>query len=130
MDTSIPIPEMVRNVNAFTLGAQRVNPRVKPRVVWVEEWFNPPNEALAAQALIDGGADVPLQNTDSSAVLSAAQRLGKRAIGWVSDMSSYGPRAHLGSVALNWGPYYVKAARDAPPWQMMCHPWPAKSWPR
>ena len=112
MVASIPIPEMVRNINAFTLGAQSVNPKVKTRVEWVSEWFNPPKEGQAAQTLIDGGADVLLQNTDSSAVLATAQRLGKRAIGWDSDMSKYGPKAHLGSVVLNWGPYYVKATRD------------------
>lgn len=110
---SVPIPELVRNINAFTLGARSVNPRVRTRVAWVGEWFNPPKEAGAAEALIRvGGADVLLQNTDSSQVLATAQRLGRRAIGWNSDMQAYGPAAHLGSVVLNWGPYYSKAVRD------------------
>ncbi len=110
---SIPIPEVIRNINSFTLGAQSVNPKVKTRVVWVGEWFNPPKETEAATALINGGADVLMQNTDSSAVLQTAEKMGKRAFGWDSDMTAYGPKAHLGSAIINWGPYYIKATRDA-----------------
>lgn len=110
---SIPIPEVVRNINAFTLGAQSVNPKVKTKVVWVNEWFNPPKETEAATALINGGADVLFQNTDSSAVLQTAEKMNKRAFGWDSDMTAYGPKAHLGSAIINWGPYYIKAVKDA-----------------
>ncbi|HEX5685624.1 MAG TPA: BMP family ABC transporter substrate-binding protein [Ideonella sp.] len=110
---SIPIPEVIRNINSFTLGAQSVNPKIKTKVVWVNEWFNPPKETEAATSLINGGADVLMQNTDSAAVLKTAEDKGKRAVGWDSDMSAYGPKAHLGSAVINWGPYYVKATRDA-----------------
>ncbi|MGQ2978263.1 MAG: BMP family ABC transporter substrate-binding protein [Polaromonas sp.] len=110
---SVPIPEVVRNINAFTLGAQSVNPKVKTKVVWVNEWFNPPKETEAATALINGGADVLFQNTDSSAVLQTAEKMNKRAFGWDSDMTSYGPKAHLGSAVINWGPYYIKAVKEA-----------------
>ncbi|MDI1239822.1 MAG: BMP family ABC transporter substrate-binding protein [Polaromonas sp.] len=110
---SVPIPEVVRNINSFTLGAQSVNPKVKTKVVWVNEWFNPPKETEAATALINGGADVLFQNTDSSAVLQTAEKMNKRAFGWDSDMTAYGPKAHLGSAVINWGPYYVKAVREA-----------------
>ncbi|MGC1174693.1 BMP family ABC transporter substrate-binding protein [Polaromonas sp.] len=110
---SVPIPEVVRNINSFTLGAQSVNPKVKTKVVWVNEWFNPPKETEAATALINGGADVLFQNTDSSAVLQTAEKMNKRAFGWDSDMTAYGPKAHLGSAVINWAPYYVKATRDA-----------------
>ncbi|MBE7369348.1 BMP family ABC transporter substrate-binding protein [Ramlibacter pallidus] len=110
---SVPIPEVVRNINAFTLGAQSVNPKVKTRVVWVNKWFDPPNETAAATSLINGGADVLMQNTDSSAVLQTAEKMGKRAFGWDSDMTAYGPKAHLGSAIINWGPYYIKAVGDA-----------------
>ncbi|MFM9879026.1 MAG: BMP family ABC transporter substrate-binding protein [Burkholderiaceae bacterium] len=110
---SVPIPEVVRNINSFTLGAQSVNPNIKTRVVWVNEWFNPGKETEAATALINGGADVLFQNTDSPAVLKTAQEKGKRAFGWDSDMTAYGPKAHLGSAIINWGPYYIKATRDA-----------------
>src|SRR5574343_1649217 len=110
---SIPIPEVIRNINSFTMGAQSVNPKVKTKVVWVNEWFNPPKETEAATALINGGADLQMQNTDSNAVLQTSEKLGKRAFGWDSDMTAYGPKAHLGSAVINWGPYYVKAVRDA-----------------
>jgi len=110
---SIPIPEVVRNINSFTLGAQSVNPKIKTKVVWVNEWFSPPKETEAATALINGGADVLFQNTDSSAVLQVAEKMNKRAFGWDSDMTAYGPKAHLGSAIINWAPYYVKATRDA-----------------
>ena len=109
---SIPIPEVVRNINSFTLGAQSVNPKVKTKVVWVGEWFAPPKETEAATSLINGGADVLMQNTDSPAVLKTAESMGKRAFGWDSDMSSYGPKAHLGSAVINWGPYYISTVRD------------------
>jgi basic membrane protein A len=110
---SIPIPEVVRNINSFTLGAQSVNPKVTTKVVWVNEWFAPPKETEAATALINGGADVLMQNTDSAAVLKTAQERGKRAFGWDSDMTAYGPQAHLGSAIINWAPYYIKATKDA-----------------
>ncbi|SFU83823.1 nucleoside-binding protein [Polaromonas sp. YR568] len=110
---SVPIPEVVRNINSFTLGAQSVNPKVKTKVVWVNEWFNPPKETEAATALINGGADVLFQNTDSSAVLQTAEKMGKRAFGWDSDMTAYGPKAHLASAVINWGPYYIKSVGEA-----------------
>lgn len=110
---SIPIPEVIRNINSFTMGAQSVNPAIKTKVVWVGEWFNPPKETEAAQSLINSGADVLMQNTDSSAVLQTAAKNGKRAFGWDSNMQAYAPAAHLGSAVINWGPYYVKAVQDA-----------------
>ena len=110
---SIPIPEVIRNINSFTLGAQSVNPKVKTKVVWVNEWFNPPKETEAAQSLMNGGADVLMQNTDSPAVLQTAEKAGKYAFGWDSDMTAYGPKAHLGSAVINWAPYYIKATKEA-----------------
>jgi simple sugar transport system substrate-binding protein len=110
---SIPIPEVIRNINSFTLGARSVNPKVKTKVVWVNEWFNPPKETEAAQSLINQGADVLFQNTDSSAVLQTAGKNRKFAFGWDSDMTAYAPEAHLASAIIDWGPYYIKATRDA-----------------
>ena len=110
---SIPIPEVIRNINAFTLGAQSVNPKVRTKVVWINKWFDPGKEAEAATSLINGGADVLLQNTDSPAVLQTAEKMGKLAFGWDSDMTAYGPKAHLASSIINWAPYYKKAIKDA-----------------
>ena len=122
---SIPIPEVIRNINSFTLGAQSSNPKVKTKVVWVNEWFNPPKETEAATSLINGGADVLFQNTDSPAVLKTAQDKGKRAFGWVSDMTAYGPKAHLASSVINWTPYYIQATRNAleGKWTGGAHTW-------
>ena len=109
---SVPIPEVIRNINSFTLGAQSSNPNIKTKVVWVNEWFNPPKETEAATALINGGADILFQNTDSSAVLQTAEKMGKRGFGWDSDMTAYGPKAHLGSAIINWAPYYIKTVGE------------------
>jgi len=110
---SFPIPEVVRNINTFTLGAQSVNPKITTKVIWVGAWFNPPKETEAATALINSGADVLFQNTDSSAVLQTAEKMGKRAFGWNSNMAAFGPKAHLGSSVINWAPYYSKTVKDA-----------------
>ena len=110
---SIPIPEVIRNINSFTLGAQSVNPKVKTKVVWIGKWFDPPKEGEAAQSLINGGADVLFQNTDSTAVLQTAEKNKKMAFGWDSDMTGFAKEAHLASAIINWGPYYKKAVKDA-----------------
>ena len=108
---SFPIPEVLRNINAFTLGAQTVNPKIKTKVVWVNTWYDPPKETEAAQALLDGGADVLLQNTDSTAVLQTADKAGKHAFGWDSDMSAFGGKAHLASAIADWSHYYKKTVQ-------------------
>jgi len=110
---SIPIPEVIRNINTFTLGAQSVNPKIKTKVVWVNSWFDPPKETEGAQSLLNQGADVLFQNTDSPAVLQTAEKAGKYAFGWDSDMTMFGPKAHLASAIINWAPYYIKATKDA-----------------
>ena len=105
---SVAIPEVIRNINAYTLGAQSVNPKVVTRTVWINKWFDPGKEREGALALIGQGVDVLIQNTDSSAPLQAAQEKGAMGFGWDSDMSRYGPSAHLASAAVNWAPYYTK----------------------
>jgi simple sugar transport system substrate-binding protein len=108
---SVPIPEVLRNIDSFTLGAQSNNPAIKTKVVWVNDWHNPPKETEAATALINGGADVLFQNTDSPAVLKTAEQMGKRAFGWDSDMTKYGPKASLGSAVEDWAPYYIQTVQ-------------------
>ena len=100
---SFPIPEVVRNINAYTMGARCVNPKITTKVVWVNTWFDPSKERQAAETLIGQGADVLLQNTDSSAVLQTAQDKGAYAFGWDSDMTHYGPKAHLASAIAELG---------------------------
>lgn len=108
---SFPIPEVVRGINAFALGLRSVNPDATIKVVWVSTWFDPGKEGDAAKALIDQGADIITQHTDSPAPLQVAEERGVWAIGQASDMSAFGPRAHLTSAINNWGPYYVERTR-------------------
>jgi simple sugar transport system substrate-binding protein len=105
---AFPIPEVVRGINAFTLGVQSVKPNAKIKVVWVNSWFDPGKEREAADSLIDQGADVITQHTDSPAPLQAAEAAGIYAIGYHSDMSSYGPKAHLTAAVHNWKEFYTK----------------------
>ncbi|QVN23249.1 BMP family ABC transporter substrate-binding protein [Burkholderia pyrrocinia] len=109
---SVPIPEVIRNINAYTLGARSVNPKVRTKVVWINSWFDPGKEKQAAETLIGNGADVLLQNTDSSATLATAAEKHVHAFGWDSDMKKYGPTAHLGSVVGHWGVYYTAAVQQ------------------
>jgi len=104
---SVPIPEVVRNIDAFTMGARSVNPKITTRVVWVNKWFDPGKEREAATTLIGQGVDVLMQNTDSAAVVQTAQEKGVYAFGWDSDMTSFGPKAHLAASMINWGVYYT-----------------------
>jgi basic membrane protein A len=110
---AFPIPEVIRNIDAFTLGAQSINPAVKTKVAWVNSWFDPSREAGEAQSLIDQGADVLLPNTDSAAVVQTAEKAGKLAFGWNSDMGKAGPHAHLASVVVRFEPYYEKTVKAA-----------------
>jgi simple sugar transport system substrate-binding protein len=107
---SFPIPEVIRNINAFTLGAQSVNPAIKTRVIWVNSWYDPAKERQAAEALIAQGVDVLSQNTDSPATLQVAQEKGIYAFGWDSDMLRFAPKAHLTASTNNWGDYYIATA--------------------
>jgi len=108
---AFPIPELVYNINAFTLGAQSVNPDIKVNVVWSNTWFDPTAERNAAISLLDKGADVLLAYQDSPAALQAAAEKGKMAGGNDSDMTRYAPEAYLTNPVWNWGPYYVKKVK-------------------
>jgi basic membrane protein A len=104
---SFPISEVIRNIDAFTLGARSVNPKVHTKVVWVDTWYDPGKERQAAEALIAQGADVLCQNTDSPAIVQVAEEKGLHAFGWDSDMAKYGPHAQLTANTENWGVYYI-----------------------
>jgi len=103
---AFPIPEVIRGINAFTLGAQAVNPKAEVRVVWSKTWYDPATEKEAAKSLLDIGCDVITQHQDSPAPQEAAQERGVYSIGYNSDMSSFAPDAHLTSAVWNWTPFY------------------------
>ena len=113
---SFPIPEVIRGINSAYIHAKKVNPDVQFKIIWAYTWFDPAKEADAAKALIEQGADVILQHTDSTAPQAAAQAAGNViTFGQASDMSEYAPLPRVSSIIDNWAPYYIartKAVMD------------------
>ncbi len=106
---AFPIPEVIRGINAFTLGVREANPDATVTVNWTSTWFDPAVEGEAAQALLDGGADVIAMHQDSTAAGERAEAAGARWISYNSDMCEYAPNAYLSSAIWNWGHYYALA---------------------
>ncbi len=106
-----PIPEVLQGINAFTLGMRSVNPKATVRVVWLNEWFDPPKERDAAMTLFNQSVDVIAFHTGSTAVMAAAQERGKLAIAYHSDMRKIAPDAQVVAVTHQWGGYYTQRAR-------------------
>ncbi len=109
---AFPIPEVIRGINAFTLGAQAVNPKATVRVVWTKTWYDPAMEKEAAKSLFDVGADVIAQHQDSPGPQEAAQEKGAYSIGYNSDMAHFAPKAHLTAPIWNWAPFYVTSVEN------------------
>jgi simple sugar transport system substrate-binding protein len=114
-----PIPQVLRNINAFTLGAQSVNPKITTTVVFTGDWFMPVKEADAATSLIDAGVDVLTCHVDSpKAILTTAEKRGIFCCGYHADGSALAPKGYLTGAEWNWGPTYVKfveMVRDGKP---------------
>lgn len=104
---SFPIPEVIRGIDAFTLALRKVNPDAIVKVVWVNSWFDPGKESDAAKTLIDQGADIITQHTDSAAPLQVAENRGVYAFGQASDMKAFAPKAQLTSIIDDWSEYYI-----------------------
>ncbi len=109
---AFPIPEVIRGINAFTLGVRSVNPQAEVRVVWTQTWFDPGVERDAADSLLDVGADVLAMHQDAPATLQAAEARGAYVIGYNSDMRSFAPNAFLTAPIWNWGAVYTKIAEE------------------
>ena len=108
---SFPIPEVIRGINAFTIALRSVNPEAEVKVVWVNSWYDPGKEGDAAKALIDQGADIILQHTDSPSPLQVAESRGVYGFGQASDMVKFAPKAQLSAIIDNWDGYYVERAK-------------------
>jgi basic membrane protein A and related proteins len=108
---SVPIPEVIQGINATMLGAQTVNPNIKVKIIWVNAWLDPGKEADAAKALLDQGADIIMQHTDSPAAMQVASARGALAFGQDSDMIKFGPKTQLTAIIDNWAPYYEERVR-------------------
>lgn len=109
---AFPIPEVIRGINAFTLGAQKVNPEVTVDVVWTSTWFNPTQEKEAAQSLLNKGIDVIAQHQDTPGPGEAAQAANAKWVGYNDDMSRFAPQAWLTAPVWDWGPFYIKTVKD------------------
>jgi len=105
-----PIPEVVRNMNAFTLGARSVNPNVKVHIVWINAWFDPVKEVEATQTLIDLGADVVARESDSAEPDKLCEQEGIYAVGYNTDPRPLAPKAVIAAPVWDWGEYYTKVA--------------------
>ncbi len=104
---SFPIPEVIRGINAFEIALHKVNPDAKVSVIWVNSWYDPAKESEAARTLIDQGADILTQHTDSTAPMQIAEEKGLYAFGQASDMQRFGPKAQLTSIIDDWSSYYL-----------------------
>jgi basic membrane protein A len=120
---AFPIPEVIRGINAFTLGVQSVNPDATVRVVWTKTWYDPATEKEAAKSLLDVGADVIAQHQDSPSPQEAAQERGAYSVGYNSDMSAFAPKAHLTAPIWNWGPFYTETVK-----KVRAGTWKSGSW--
>lgn len=109
---AFPIPEVVRGINAFTLGAQSVNPDITVEVVWTSTWYDPAKEKEAAISLLDKGADVIAQHQDTAGPQQAAEEKNAFSIGYNTDMKDMAPKAYMTAPVWNWGPYYVKQVQN------------------
>jgi basic membrane protein A len=108
-----PIPEVIRDVNAYTLGAQATHPGAKVKVVWTNTWFDPDKESKAAQGLASSGADVLGQSQDSPSTGQVAKTAGLKWTGYDSDQQRFAPKSWLTGAVYNWGPYYTRRIEAA-----------------
>ncbi|AMD91919.1 hypothetical protein AXF15_01480 [Desulfomicrobium orale DSM 12838] len=109
---AFPIPEVIRGINAFTLGAQSVRPDAEVRVVWTKTWYDPATEKEAAKSLLDVGCDVIAQHQDSPGPQEAAQERGVYSVGYNSDMKAFAPKSHLTAAVWNWAPFYTEMVQQ------------------
>jgi simple sugar transport system substrate-binding protein len=125
---TFPVPEVVSGINSFQLAAQKVNPKFKTKVIWINTWFDPAKEADAARALIDQGCDVLTQHTDSPAAVQVCEQKGIPTFGQGSDQSQFAPTMCKTSTEDQWGPFYISAAKDvlAGTWQPKDEYWGMK----
>ena len=108
---SHPIPEIIRNINALTLGAQSVNPDIEVTIVWINSWFDPPKDMDAAKVLADQKNDILFTTTDSPSVVTLAQQRSENgqeiwSMGNDAPMGQYGPDRYVTGMMFNWNVLY------------------------
>ena len=102
-----PIPEVIRGINAFTLGVQSVNPNATVEVIWTSTWYDPAVEKQGAIELLNKGCDVIAQHQDTTAPQIAAQERGAFAIGYNTSTANIASRAYLTAPLFHWDVFYV-----------------------
>ena len=105
---AFPIPEVIREINTYYLGAKKMNPDVEIMITWVNTWYDPVKESTAATTMIAGGCDMVAQHTDSPSPLQAAEKAGVLGFGQASNQYNFAPKAQLTATIDNWGPYYIR----------------------
>ncbi len=110
---AFPIPEVIRAINAFTIGVRKVNPTATVNVVWTNTWYDPVKEREAAVALLDSGVKLIAQHQDTTEPQKAAKERGLLSIGYNADMGKFVGDSVLVSPQWNWGPYFIKTVEDA-----------------
>lgn len=110
---AFPIPQVIRSINSFTLGAQAMNAKATTTVVWTGGWLQPPKEAEATNSLVDSGVDVIGEQVDSPITIAqTAEKRGVFVIGKDVNVARFAPKAYLTGASWNWGPMMVKLVRD------------------
>lgn len=116
-----PIPQVLRNINAFTLGAQSVNPKVTTTVVFTGDWSLPVKEADATNSLIDQGVDVLTMHVDSpKSIVQTAETRGVYSVGYHTSQAPLAPKGYLTGAEWNWTVVYenyLKALKSGGTWE-------------
>jgi simple sugar transport system substrate-binding protein len=109
---SMPVPEVIQDMNAFMLGMRSVNPKAILKVVWLNTWYDPGREREASNALLTGGADVLVSELSSPVSVQVAEEKGAYVVTFQSDMVKYGPHSQLSCALLDWSGYYVRTTKS------------------
>jgi basic membrane lipoprotein Med (substrate-binding protein (PBP1-ABC) superfamily) len=108
-----PVPPLLQAVNAFTLGARSVNPKVETHVIWINNWSDGPLEAEAVKSLVEKGCDVIGHAQDNqNTVLPTCESLNVYSVGFYTDAHQLAPKGWLTGAMLDWGPFYEKIAKS------------------
>jgi len=108
-----PIPEVIREIDSYTMGARYVHPGATVKVVWTNSWFDPATERSAAQSLVASGVDVLGDGVDDPTVGEVAQANGLKWTGYDSNQNSFAPKAFQTATVYNWDQYYINAVKAA-----------------
>jgi basic membrane protein A and related proteins len=109
---SFPIPQVLLNINAFTLGARSVNPDATTTVVFTASWCDPAQQAEAANSLIAQGVDVLTQHQDcTKTIIETAERNGIYSVGYHADASELAPEGWITGSAWDWGATFEDIAK-------------------